>query len=464
MTMKINNLILTISSFLVIINSSISQNSRSIKFQDYQHFRVGNNENLIVAADDEDCFVWDFEKGSLVYDAFNHSRDLIYIQVGEDDKFLYTASSNYIRVWQIKAEILVAEYESGWLNNFTAVEKNPNKSEFAIADVDGDITFWNWETNEIVDLDMRHSTKNSGSLGFEHVNRLRFSNDGQFLISGADDGIINIWTHSGLFKTLSGQNSGITHLEYSPNGSKLVVGGADEKMKIWNTDTWEIENTMKVGVVFGWIDDSYILVGNHSYLGICNITNYNTSIVWDVKNHTLWHSQISPDRNRIYLIESHSEGLFSEEVFLLYRYSTDDLFQNVIQKREVTWDKSEGSIPNVDVSFNPYFLPFSLSISKSGIKIKGSQKFVTPIGVVSLNASKKVWEYDVLGNEISNQDLIISLVDRSNDKEHLFRISGGRKLIVHLSGDIKLEAQDNFISIDISNGNIQEIRFEKVYK
>jgi WD40 repeat protein len=61
--------------------------------------------------------------------------------------------------------------------------------------------------------------------------------DGLHIVSAGDDHIIKIWQRYGqLLKTLTGHNTPIWAVKFSPDGKLIVSTSLDSTIKIWNTD------------------------------------------------------------------------------------------------------------------------------------------------------------------------------------------------------------------------------------
>ena len=69
-----------------------------------------------------------------------------------------------------------------------------------------------------------------------YVTSVAFSPDGQRIVSGSDDYSAKIWdVNSGKeLHTLTGHYSSVESAAFSPDGQRIVSGSADKTVKIWD--------------------------------------------------------------------------------------------------------------------------------------------------------------------------------------------------------------------------------------
>jgi hypothetical protein len=88
-------------------------------------------------------------------------------------------------------------------------------------------------------LSQVHSIQEHNFLKSEQriVNSVNFSPDSQKLVSGGDDGTIKLWQQDGvLLKTISSDQFRVNSVDFSPDGQKLVSAGDDGTIKLWQQD------------------------------------------------------------------------------------------------------------------------------------------------------------------------------------------------------------------------------------
>ena len=70
-----------------------------------------------------------------------------------------------------------------------------------------------------------------------------WSPDGARLVSGGDDGTVRVWEAASgrLLHTLTGHTGGVRAVGWSPDGTRLVSGGADGRLVVWSLHTLKPE-------------------------------------------------------------------------------------------------------------------------------------------------------------------------------------------------------------------------------
>lgn len=85
---------------------------------------------------------------------------------------------------------------------------------------------------------------------------VRFSSDGKQIAGGRSNGSIKLWgaengkelriLPSGSGDPMAGHSKGVTHLELSGNGSRMISLSEDSSAKIWNLEKGEVVSTLRV--------------------------------------------------------------------------------------------------------------------------------------------------------------------------------------------------------------------------
>ena len=117
--------------------------------------------------------------------------------------------------------------------NVTCLRFSPQDDLLAASYSDGGVRLWKWRSGELHgDLGKHVATSDPG------VSAMAFSSDGKFLATGAgrSDRTIRIWRSPdwALLHVLTGHWNGIRSLAFSRDGSRLLSGGDDGTLRLWD--------------------------------------------------------------------------------------------------------------------------------------------------------------------------------------------------------------------------------------
>lgn len=116
-------------------------------------------------------------------------------------------------------------------------------------------------------LPMVRLQKALNNLPCRHVKSVAISNDGKFIVSGAQDSTVRLWNRSGipLGKPLIGHQDGVTSVAISPDGQYIISGSRDRTIRTWSTrreewfevgcDRLKSHSTQSVRLINLWCKD-----------------------------------------------------------------------------------------------------------------------------------------------------------------------------------------------------------------
>jgi WD40 repeat protein len=210
-------------------------------WKDVESLDFSPDGRLLAAGDFQgNITIWDTESGQEVFSWQGHQDNVYDIDFSPDGEWLYTASYDHTaKVWDIT---LTSDSGSGknrfelngeekfiflHTNEVHSIDINPDGTLFATASIDGTTKVWDAATgSELFSL----------SYSGEQFSAVDFSPDGRYLATGSLAGNIRIWdvdSQSRIF-SLFGHSAWVNIVEFSPDGSTLASASDDGTALIWN--------------------------------------------------------------------------------------------------------------------------------------------------------------------------------------------------------------------------------------
>lgn len=152
------------------------------------------------------------------------------------------------------------------------------------------------------------------------------------------------------------------------------------------------------------------------------------------------------------------ESSFAKEINTTFTYNSC-FPENSFEPRDTVLSSA-----SIEFFWQPPLLPFSFTIDNSGkIEIGGEAKIVTPIGEFGINAlidfTREKRTTNINGIEIKKNDFIIIFANKRNNKKSVYKITDHTKLTAILNGKVPFEAGSGYISFDITNASLTNVKF-----
>ena len=262
-----------------------------------------NGERLISASQDKTIRVWNAKTGESVKVLRGHLRTISSVNYSYNGKYIVSASDDHtIRIWDAETgggihtiptnssvayaafhpqndSIIISAESASWTNIFnseTGVESlYPEEGVSIPLVVSGQLEMRSYKQNYTINLWNSRTGKLIYTLHDKALS-VRFSPDGKYIVSASDvDNLltrynenshspkkvhnIKVWdvlTGDSLF-TFYGHTQYINHIDFSPNGERLISASNDSTIRIWDfarvnranmngLPYWEINGTYNV--------------------------------------------------------------------------------------------------------------------------------------------------------------------------------------------------------------------------
>lgn len=156
------------------------------------------------------------------------------VSFSSDRKWLATASNFETKVWDLRTYQNTMTTQSE--ESFSKVIFHPDGKSILCFGIENSFNL----ISAVNGTNLIHFKGHSG--GILH---LSVSRDGRFIASSSYDKTVKIWNAQtgSCMKTISVQNTSVMST-FNADGSRIVIACSDGLINIWNTVTWEVENTI----------------------------------------------------------------------------------------------------------------------------------------------------------------------------------------------------------------------------
>ncbi len=187
----------------------------------------------VTASKDTTIRLWDIASGTTIKTLRGHTAGIVYTIFSRDGKQLFTQSDDCtLRVWDLatgSSRILITGPDKSLKSAVS-----PNERQFVTAGDTGSV----W----LVGIDapakrLPALTVNWDAVKVGGIFPLIFSPDGQKIVAGGIDGLVRVWDIAAeKLRILEGQTNPIVRVTFSPDGKQLAAASVDGSLRLWDLD------------------------------------------------------------------------------------------------------------------------------------------------------------------------------------------------------------------------------------
>ncbi len=274
---------------LTSLHSKILLKSTLAETQRLNYVAISPDKQTLVSGSEDGIKVWNLKTNELKYTLTGSTKKVRAVAISPDGQTLASGNEEGIKIWNLNTGELKAT-----LNRQTgevlSIAISPDGQTLVSGNrEDKTVKIWNLKTAELITTlpkQANNKTRDGYPVG---VNSVAISSDGQTVVSGTWDNIIDIWNLKTRQRktTINVKVSNFLDcVAISPDGQTVVSGSEDGTIKIWNSKTSELKNTLhnhqNILTIAISPDGQTIVAGSLD----------NTIKIWDLKTGKLKSSLI----------------------------------------------------------------------------------------------------------------------------------------------------------------------------
>jgi WD40 repeat protein len=193
------------------------------------------NNNIAGGCKDGKIIIWD-QEGKMLKNFIGHNSEIKKVSFNPQGTKLITASGTEVKIWDGNNFNPLRTITSD-SKIIKAINVSYNLNEIAIVAGNRIIEIWNID-NYIKEYELPKTNHD--------IKSFEFSPDDKFAAVGSEDGslsIINLMTKEITNEILDAHEACLAEVKFTIDGLKLITGGYDGKIKIWNLSSLNIQSS-----------------------------------------------------------------------------------------------------------------------------------------------------------------------------------------------------------------------------
>ena len=226
-----------------------------------------DGSKLAGAGPDGVLLIWQVRTGQIIQTLTGASGEIRPLSWSPDGSYiLHVTWSPTARIWDVARGTVVRTLGLSGRENIRSMDWSPDGSRILGMADSGWLAMWSAETGAGL------PAPSTRELDFSFGQSARWSPDGRRILGGWFNGVAILDAGTGrIVGKLHGHTREVGPVAWSPDGSKIASGGADESLQVWNADTGRrihfIRQRYQVKSI-GWSRDGATIASAIRYAGV----------------------------------------------------------------------------------------------------------------------------------------------------------------------------------------------------
>jgi WD40 repeat protein len=236
------HLLLILAGFLALNQATSAKNDEDLVLTFKGHkgpvycLDVHPDGNLIATGgEDRLILLWNPADGEIRNTLEGHGKPVKYLSFSDDGRYLLSAASTEIRIWDLKNGTWRDYHEH--VTHVYNLDFNSDASRFLSTSLKSKFIEWDRLEGEVIRSFEKHS---------KSCLAVTYSPDDRLIASGSLDRTIKLWdaATAEVIHDISAHGENILSLDFSPNGDLLASASMDQNIKIWHVETGRIHSLL----------------------------------------------------------------------------------------------------------------------------------------------------------------------------------------------------------------------------